>query len=449
MQRKRIFWFLILSLFFLSSCDFFNDESKVKFDEVEDLLELSFGKDGTYSLNTEDIDLPTSLKEVSLTWTSDKEDYLTNDGRVSRGENDVVVTLTVVLKYNDKDRILSYKVTIKGEEVVIDTTYTITFDSDGGSEEASITKKAGAVITKPNDPTKKGFIFLGWFENKVTNIDYLFTTMPNKNITLYARWIPLYIRDGDYIYFGEYPQTIKADNVTIDSTIDSRGYYLGSDEEYYAKVVANPHSDYQVKFSNDEIIERDSEYYFMVEPIKWRILSEDNGEALILCENIIEPKRFDEDSNNYKDSEIRAWLKNEFYNTAFNTFQQAIILMTEVDNSAESTGYEENQYACENTFDKLFLLSRLEARNTEFGFNESYIFDDDARRKAPTDYSLSKGIIQYSGFGYWWLRSPINDYSSYAFNVAIGGKVREYYVGNGYMNGNDSGAVPALKIKLV
>ena len=34
-----------------------------------------------------------------------------------------------------------------------------------------------------------------------------------------------YIRTGEYIYFGEYPQTIKADDVIITDTVDSRGYY--------------------------------------------------------------------------------------------------------------------------------------------------------------------------------------------------------------------------------
>ena len=52
-----------------------------------------------------------------------------------------------------------------------------------------------------------------------------------------------YTRDGDYIYLGEFPQTLKADDVTITDTIDARGYYLGSDGNYYAAVTADPYVD--------------------------------------------------------------------------------------------------------------------------------------------------------------------------------------------------------------
>ena len=60
----------------------------------------------------------------------------------------------------------------------------------------------------------------------------------------------LYTREGDYIYFGEYPQTIKANDVQITDTVDSRGYYLGADGEYYAKVVSNPYNDSYTKLTN-------------------------------------------------------------------------------------------------------------------------------------------------------------------------------------------------------
>lgn len=46
-----------------------------------------------------------------------------------------------------------------------------------------------------------------------------------------------------FIYFGEYPQKIKAEGVTVDEAQrDARGYYFGSDNAYYAKVIAAPKS---------------------------------------------------------------------------------------------------------------------------------------------------------------------------------------------------------------
>lgn len=59
--------------------------------------------------------------------------------------------------------------------------YTIAFDTAGGSEIAPITQDYGTPITAPADPTREGYTFIGWD----TEIP---TTMPAENITLKARW---------------------------------------------------------------------------------------------------------------------------------------------------------------------------------------------------------------------------------------------------------------------
>ena len=59
--------------------------------------------------------------------------------------------------------------------------YTITFDTNGGSEIAPITQDYGTAITAPADPTREGYTFMGW-DQKIPN------TMPAENITLKARW---------------------------------------------------------------------------------------------------------------------------------------------------------------------------------------------------------------------------------------------------------------------
>ena len=59
--------------------------------------------------------------------------------------------------------------------------YTITFDTNGGSEIAPITQDYGTNITAPADPTREGYTFIGWD----TEIP---TTMPAENITLKAKW---------------------------------------------------------------------------------------------------------------------------------------------------------------------------------------------------------------------------------------------------------------------
>ena len=74
--------------------------------------------------------------------------------------------------------------------------YTITFDSDGGSEVEAITQDYGTVVSEPEEPTKMGYSFTGW---KLSGEDYIFTTMPAENITLVASWTdkPTYVVNFD------------------------------------------------------------------------------------------------------------------------------------------------------------------------------------------------------------------------------------------------------------
>ena len=59
--------------------------------------------------------------------------------------------------------------------------YTITFDTNGGSEIAPITQDYGTAITAPDNPTRKGYTFKGW-DKEIPE------TMPAENITITARW---------------------------------------------------------------------------------------------------------------------------------------------------------------------------------------------------------------------------------------------------------------------
>lgn len=71
-------------------------------------------------------------------------------------------------------------------------TYTITFDTAGGSEIAPITQDYGTAITAPADPTREGYTFIGW--------DREFPeTMPAENITLKARWKDIEKPTGEII----------------------------------------------------------------------------------------------------------------------------------------------------------------------------------------------------------------------------------------------------------
>ena len=221
-------------------------------------------------------------------------------------------------------------------------------------------------------------------------------------------------KKGDIIEFGSYPQTIKTDSVTITNTKkDKKGYYTGSDGEKYALLKANSFDDYT--FSNGKKVEKNKEYYFKVEPIKWKVLESSNSKAFLFSELILDAHRFDDSSNHYRISSIRSWLNKEFYNKAFTDKQKELI---------ENTTLEDISYIT----DKVFLLSKDEIENTSYGFNSN-----NDRCKKVTDYAKTNYACEY---GWYYLRTPSSSGACYVCRRGI--------VDWGDVYGDYYGVAPAL-----
>ncbi|MFA7506614.1 MAG: DUF6273 domain-containing protein, partial [Bacilli bacterium] len=284
--------------------------------------------------------------------------------------------------------------------------------------------------------------------------------MPNANLTVYAKWAQMYeyftIDNMTYVYYGTYPQTVVDDSALISSlntltSTNASGYFEFEGEEY-SKVVATPHrSGY--KFINGSTIQSGQTYYFKVEPIKWRVLEETDGTYTLLSEYIIDKQVFYTSSdnrtiggqtiyaNNYEHSTIREWLNNAFYNKAFTAPEKGGILTSFVDNSASTTPSSTNPYFSNDTLDKVYLLSYQEATSSTYGSSTS-----STRRAVTTDYARAVGAYMntstsYYGNGYWWLRSPDNSNSSYAYYASVDG-----YFSSIYVDYSIYGARPAIKI---
>ena len=70
-------------------------------------------------------------------------------------------------------------------------TYTVTFDTDGGSSVADQVVNAGAKVVKPADPTKADNTFAGWYSNAAKTKTWNFNTgTVDSDMTLYAKWTP-------------------------------------------------------------------------------------------------------------------------------------------------------------------------------------------------------------------------------------------------------------------
>lgn len=85
----------------------------------------------------------------------------------------------------------AYIVKAKDEEVdKKDETYTVTFDSKGGSKVAEITGiTTNTAIELPTPPTKEGYSFKGWFMDEVFENEFTKDTKITKDITVYAKWV--------------------------------------------------------------------------------------------------------------------------------------------------------------------------------------------------------------------------------------------------------------------
>lgn len=67
-------------------------------------------------------------------------------------------------------------------------TFTVTFDTQGGSAVASVTVEEGKTLVLPAAPTKTGYIFVGWYLDSDCTQEFSATQTISQNITLYAKW---------------------------------------------------------------------------------------------------------------------------------------------------------------------------------------------------------------------------------------------------------------------
>lgn len=293
---------------------------------------------------------------------------------------------------------------------------------------------------------------------------------------------------GTYILFGDWPQTIKANDVVIDKkTKYTKGmftYYLGSDGYWYVKQKEFAFSD-DLRYSNGDPANTSGqgERYFKLEPIKWRILTTNfdhdqiqttSGKALLLAENIVQAMAYYDDDNNrtiggdniypnsYEHSRVRAFLNGLKYNkqgsdseewkgrgflqTAFNDAGRAKIQDTKVDNSADSItvagnnlSHASSAYVGDKTTDKIFLLSLKEATTGAYGFGGSIDYDSNRIRKV-TDYAIASGAYK-NGVNVWWLRFP--DYDDNTCALGCDGGCSSFDVFD-----DSLGVVPALSISV-
>ena len=98
------------------------------------------------------------------TWTGNASSV--NFGAIMGNNNDVTIVFTITPVTN----------------------YTVTFNSKGGSDVTSASVAEGNKVTKPTNPTRDGYTFLGWSTEETSSTYYDFDTAVTSSFTLYAQW---------------------------------------------------------------------------------------------------------------------------------------------------------------------------------------------------------------------------------------------------------------------
>ena len=308
-----------------------------------------------------------------------------------------------------------------------------------------------------------------------------------------------YSRKDDTIYFGRYPQVLVSDEELVSELNDKAGELptaintrLWTDYNYYDNEKVSSYMYYQdIDLDNDGIYDYRGVYakknrphatylessdvtnptifWFEYKSIEWTILKEDGGQALIISNFILDSQEycsFDSDgefehnggigyANNYSLSNIRKWLNKDFYTTAFDVLDKDIILLSEVDNSSQ---YINGQtFACENTFDKIYLLSE----NEVFDYKDKYNVVSEG-----TDYAKAQGLYTKTnpnntktdelGKSFWLTRTPCfvaeEDENEDSGNLISYVSTNGYIIESDYIDGRISrttnGIRPVCWIKL-
>lgn len=224
----------------------------------------------------------------------------------------------------------------------------------------------------------------------------------------------------DCIWFGSYPQTkIVSSSKENDlySTLETANGWDKNNDIIIGK----------------EKYHRAKKSYFKYEPIKWRVIKCENGEALLLSNIVLDKQKYNKRLKKvtWEKSTLRKWLNKKFMNRAFSSSEQEAIHTTKVIN-------EDNYYyktdGGNDTLDKIYLLSLSETdEEKEYGFTDSY--------GMTIKYSNYADLDDYQ---YWWLRTP-GEKNISAAAVDMSGKA---YLGGGESD-MELGIRPVLHLNLL
>ena len=266
------------------------------------------------------------------------------------------------------------------------------------------------------------------------------STSSNDGVENIPGVFPYLSNDNKTVQYGFYPQSYVKDKELIKSLNElneSDNYWYYYEDSYYVKEIAKVYKGDSYSFNDNTSIVNGDEYWFKCEPITWDVLCNENGNYTLVSSllldvgvyyNNYENRIINEKNiyaNDYEYSDIREWINNEFFNSAFRLNNKNIV----------NTSINNNE-------DKVYLLSYQDYTNEDYSFSlDSNV--SKTREVQVTDYVKVKGAWcnKDKNTSSYWTRTPSSEYSYAAWNVNSGGKLSEYAV-----DGIDHCVRPAITI---
>ena len=130
-------------------------------------------------------------------------------------------------------------------------------------------------------------------------------------------------------------------------------------------------------------------------PVSWKVLEVEGDYALLLAENVLAYRAIDSDTSkcSWVNSELRAWLNDEFYTTAFTQEDRKAIVKRTVFNG--KSGYKLGNVVEEDTDDCVFILS----------FDEACRYFDTVEESEAWATEAAFAAITYGTADSWWTRT--------------------------------------------
>lgn len=135
----------------------------------------------------------------------------------SFAEDMVISNITLYAKWNIRSSVVEK--------------YTITFDSQGGTLVSSIEIEKNTIPTKPENPTKDGYMFVGW-SKEIDGSIYDFTQALDTDTTLYAKWLAV-STEISYYQAGNESYAIEFTDSNIKNT---KAYYKKTSATEYTQL---------------------------------------------------------------------------------------------------------------------------------------------------------------------------------------------------------------------